>query len=111
MNWLRTKIRNWLGIDDIELCAVAAENHAKELHREVMASERVMIDLSATSRNDTVIIVASELGGGKVHAMSRRFGSIREFQDFMDNHFPGWRKRQSIHDLPYDMKSGRFEFL
>lgn len=104
--WLRRRLITWLGVDRAMASAASAEGHAAAMRREIMESERVMIDLGS-HRSDTTVIVASQLNGGRVHVLHMNFGSLREFTDFMDSHFPGWRRPRGrndhahLFDLPF----------
>lgn len=104
MRFLKRFLRAWLGIDRtdshlirVERTATNALSHADRVNREIADAQRTIIDLGARP-GDTTIIVASQLGGGRVHVLHDSFQSLTEMERFMDSRFPGWRRPRGRND-------------
>lgn len=87
-----------LGIDTF-VSNTAARLNAMERHLDSLTT--TVVDIPASRRGNTTIIVASEVGGGRVKVIQEQFDSIREFEQFCRSHFPQiYNARRRYVDAP-----------
>jgi hypothetical protein len=85
MNWLKRKIRSWLGVEDDVirlslLCRDLIASHARlsQLHKDL-----VSIGVDVHFKTPSMILIYSHLQGGQIRHIDANFESMVELNEFV----------------------------
>lgn len=100
MNWIRSKIRHWLGIS-------SNETRLNEL--DSLYSDLVSIGVDVHFRGQPhMILIFSRLKGGQIREISAHFNSLQELNDLCKYLKDRYKPSSTFVDMPYGF---RREFL
>ena len=89
MNYLKRKLRNWLGIDKLN----------RDIGKLYSLNENlVSIGADINFRSPHKIIVMSKINGGQIHFIDANFENIKELKNFVDM----LKERYNTSDVTYD---------
>lgn len=100
MNWLKNKLRNWLGISKNEDIIM----QLYQLH-----SDLTTIGVDVHFKTPHMIIIFSKLKGGQVRHIDAQFDSISELNHLTKQLKEKYRPKDIIYDLPMGMDRRIFD--
>lgn len=75
MNWIKNKLRKWLGVE-------SQESHIRRL--EVLTRDLVSIGVDIHFKEPHMILIYSRLNGGQIREIRADFRDMRELQQFVE---------------------------
>lgn len=96
MNWIRKKLRTWLGIE-------RNEEDIETLDR--LYSDLTSIGVDVHFKSPHMILIFTKLGGGQIHHIDANFQDLKELNDFVRWLKEKYRPREVYWDLPPHLRN------
>lgn len=109
MNWLKKKIKSWLGITCCEIDLSSQKQlidilSSKVRKLDTRTSDLVKIGVDVEFHGQTTIVVMSKLKGGQFRIIETEFSNVKELIDFVRNLQERYSINRPFVDAPYNMK-------
>lgn len=101
MNWIKRKIKKWLGIYEIEKTQRLLHNDIKEIKETI--SDLVSIGVDVHFKSPHMILIYSKLNGGQLKHIEADFQSIRELKELVSELRHRYKTKMMTIDKPYNM--------
>jgi hypothetical protein len=95
VNWIKNKLRKWLGVE-------SQESHIRRL--EVLTRDLVSIGVDVHFKEPHMILIYSRLNGGQIREIRADFRDIRELQQFVEELRNRFNTRTVTYDRPRGME-------
>jgi len=93
MNWLKNKLRKWLGVEN-------NESHIRRL--EVLTRDLVSIGVDVHFKEPHMILIYSRLNGGQIREIRADFKSVQELQQCVEE----LKNRYGTKSVTWDVPRG-----
>lgn len=107
MNWLKTTLRKWLGIEAYEKTSerLLLDLSMRITNLDELLTAQLTIGVDTNFHDQSLIIVVSRLKDGQIRLIPVRFQNLRELEDFVSGIRQEFGPKSDVlYDLPFGMR-------